>query len=48
MIENMKNRSTKDTKISALKIASEGNEFVAALTNTVTLSLKEGVFPQCL
>ena len=48
IIKKLKNKSTQDTKISALKIAGENNEFVAALANTVTLSLEEGVFPQCL
>ena len=44
----MKNKSTQDTKISALKIAGEDTDFVTALAQTVTLSLEEGVFPQAL
>jgi hypothetical protein len=44
----LKNKSTQDTKISALKIAGEDTDFVTALAQTVTLSLEEGVFPQAL
>ena len=48
IIKKLKNKSTQDTKISALKIAGNDTDFVTALAQTVTLSLEEGVFPQAL
>ena len=48
IIKKLKNKSTKDTKISALKLAAEDVDFMKALTGTVSQSLKEGVFPQSL
>ena len=48
IINSLKNKSTRDTKISALKIAAENSNFIEALASTITLSLEEGVFPQSL
>jgi len=48
IVKKLKNKSTKDTKISALKLASEDVKFVNALTGTISQSLEEGVFPQAL
>ena len=36
--------STRDTKISALKIAAENENIIEALSSTITLFLEEGVF----
>ena len=48
IIKNLKNKSTKDTKVSALKIAAEESNFINALVATVSQSLSDGVFPQSL
>ena len=48
IIKKLKNKSTQDSKISALKIAGEDTNFITSLAQTVTLSLEEGVFPQAL
>ena len=48
IIKKLKNKSTQDTKISALKLAGEDAKFILTLAQTVTLSLEEGVFPQSL
>ena len=47
-IKNFKNKSTGDTKISALKIAAESPRFIAAFTNIINKSFLEGVFPDKL
>ena len=47
-IKNFKNKSTGDTKISALKIAAESPRFIEAFTNIINKSFLEGVFPEKL
>ena len=42
IVKKLKNKSTKDTKISTLKLASEDVKFVYALTGTISQSLEEG------
>ena len=44
----MKNKATLDTKVSALKIASENTKFIQILAKIITASFEEGVFPQSL
>ena len=48
IIKNLKNKSTEDTKVSALKLAAEETNFINALVATVSQSLSDGVFPQSL
>ena len=48
IIKSLKNKSTQDSKISALKIAGENPNFIHALAQTISKSLEEGVFPQSL
>ena len=47
-IKNFKNKSTGDTKMSALKIAAESPRFIEALTNLINKSFLEGFFPEKL
>ena len=47
-IKNFKNKSTSDTRISALKIANESYSFTTVLANIINKSFKEGVFPEQL
>ena len=48
IIDNFKNKSTLDTKISALKIANTNHKFTEALAKIVTTSFQQGVFPASL
>ena len=48
IIRNLKNKSTRDTKISVLKLASENKSFVEVLTKTVEASFVQGIFPESL
>ena len=48
VIKNFKNKSTCDTKMSALKIAAESPRFIAALTSIINKSFLDGVFPDKL
>ena len=45
IIKNFKNKSTRDTKISALKIANESYVFTNALAGVINKSLRQGIFP---
>ena len=45
IIKNFKNKSTCDTKISALKIANESYVFTNALAGVINKSLRQGIFP---
>ena len=45
IIDNFKNKSTLDTKISALKIAKTNQKIFEALAKIVTSSFQQGVFP---
>ena len=47
-INNLKNKSTSDTKISALKIANSDQNFLHVLASVVDASLMQGIFPQQL
>ena len=44
-IKNLKNKATLDTKVSALKIASESPNFISIVTALVNLSFSQGQFP---
>ena len=48
IIKNFKNKSTLDSKISALKIASESFVFTEIIAKIVNTSFEQGVFPQAL
>ena len=48
VIKNFKNKSTLDTKISALKIANNSFTFTGILAKIINRSFSEGVFPQQL
>ena len=45
IIKNFKNKVTRDTKISALKIANESYVFTNALAGVINKSLRQGIFP---
>ena len=44
----MKNKSTSDTKISALKMANEDPKFKHVIASTINASFEQGIFPQQL
>ena len=44
----MKNKSTSDTKISALKIANEDVKFKHVIASTINASFEQGTFPHQL
>ena len=48
VVKNFKNKSTLDTKISALKIANNLLNFTSILAKIINKSFNEGVFPQQL
>ena len=48
IVKNMKNKSTLDTKVCALKIAALDYKFNEVLAQVITASFEEGVFPQPL
>ena len=48
IVRKMKNKSTLDTKVCALKIAALDNKFNEALARVITASFEEGIFPQPL
>ena len=45
LIKNFKNKTTRDTKISALKVANESYVFTNALAGVINKSFHQGVFP---
>ena len=45
IIKNFKNKSKRDTKISAFKIANESYVFTNALAGVINKSLRQGIFP---
>ena len=45
IIKKFKNKATRDTKISALKIANESYVFTNALAGVINKSLQQGIFP---
>ena len=46
IINNFKNKSTRDTKIEALKIANTSHVFTSVLAEVINKSFDQGVFPQ--
>ena len=48
IIKGFKNKSTSDTKISALKIANEDAKFRLIISDIVNLSFEQGIFPEQL
>ena len=48
IINNMKNKATLDTKVSALKIANSSPKFTETLAKLITSSFEQGIFPQTL
>ena len=46
IINNLKNKATRDTKISALKIANKSYSFTSTLAMIINKSFREGVFPE--
>ena len=48
IVKNFKNKSTLDTKISALKIANNSFNFTSVLAKVINKSFEEGVFPHQL
>ena len=48
IIIKLKNKTTLDTKISALKIANENSNFVVAFAKIVNSSFEQGIFPEAL
>ena len=48
IIRNFKNKTTRDTKISVLKLAAENDNFIKALTKTIEASFDQGIFPESL
>lgn len=47
-IRDMKNKSTSDTKISAIKIANEQHDFSYVIANIINTSFEQGIFPEQL
>ena len=47
-IKNFQNKSTSDTRISALKIANESHSFTTVLAKIINKSFQEGFFPEQL
>ena len=48
IIKSFKNKATRDTKISALKIANESYVFTNSLAGVINKSLQQGIFPNQL
>ena len=48
VIKNFQNKSTLDTKIGPLKIANDSFMFTETLARIISLSFKQGVFPEAL
>ena len=48
IIKILKNKTTLDTKISALKIANMSRKFTIVIANIINNSFEEGVFPDAL
>jgi exonuclease III len=48
IIKNLKNKATLDSKVSAVKIASENQNFNSTLARVISASFSQGVFPQSL
>ena len=48
MVNNFKNKSTLDTKISALKIDNKSFKFTYVLAKIINKSFGDGIFPQQL
>ena len=48
IVKKLKNKSTLDTKINALKIANNDIKFTNALAKVITSSFEQGIFPQAL
>ena len=48
LINDLKNKSTLDTKISAMKIANSCPKFVKAFTSMVNSYFEQGIFPNHL
>ena len=48
IIKKFKNKTTSDTKISALKVANESHTFQCILADIITTSFEQGVFPKQL
>ena len=48
IINELKNKTTLDTKISALKIANQNINFVSAFASIVNSSFEQGIFPESL
>ena len=48
IIKNFKNKATRDSKMSALKIANESYKFTSSLANIVSRSFAQGIFPDQL
>ena len=46
IINDFKNKSTRDTKISALKVANTSYNFTKILTEIINKSFREGIFPE--
>ena len=46
VIRNFKNKSTRDTKISSLKLANTSYNFTSTLASIINKSFQEGVFPE--
>ena len=48
IIKNLKDKSTLDSKISALKLASADTKFIEILASVINSSFEQGIFPQSL
>ena len=48
IIKKFKNKATRDSKVSALKVANCDFKFTQALADIITASFQEGIFPQTL
>ena len=48
IINNMKNKATLDTRVSALKIANNDIKFTQIIAKIITSSFEQGIFPQSL
>jgi len=48
IINDMKNKATLDTKVSALKIANSSPKFTETLAKIITASFEQGIFPKAL
>ena len=48
IIHGFKNKATKDTKITVLKLAAENDLFIDVLTKTIEASFQQGIFPESL